>query len=56
MLNSIKAMINEKQSFLAEAATIFEDGIGNLDDSIVLGESTELPESFMEEEIGRAHV
>ena len=50
MLNSIKAMINEKQSFLAEAATIFEDGIGNLDDSIVLGESTELPESFMEEE------
>lgn len=45
MLNGIKAMINEKKSFQEAAEVIFEDASGaNLDDLIVLGEDTDLPE------------
>ena len=45
MLNGIKAMINEKKNFQEAAEVIFEDASGaNLDDLIVLGEDTDLPE------------
>lgn len=44
MLNNIKSMILEKKEFQDAASIIFEDGIGNLDDQIVLGEENEIPE------------
>lgn len=44
MLNNIKSMILEKKEFQDAASIIFEDGIGNLDDQIVLGEENEMPD------------
>lgn len=45
MLNGIKSMINAKKSFQEAAEIILEDASGtNLDDLIVLGEDTDLPE------------
>lgn len=39
MLNTIKNLINQKKDFLEAAEIIFEDGLGNeLDDLIILGE------------------
>lgn len=44
MLNTIRTMIKEKESFLEAADVIFEDGSGkNLDNFIVLGEEGEDP-------------
>lgn len=59
MLNQIKQMIQEKQSFLESTDIIFEDASGiNLDDQIILGEASadefdedpELPEEPVEVE------
>lgn len=45
MLGTIRNMIKEKTDLLEAAAIIFEDGSGtNLDDTIVLGEDTDIPE------------
>lgn len=41
MLGNIKEMINKQKAYLEEAAIIYEDGVGNLDDLIVLGEEGE---------------
>lgn len=52
MLNTIKSMIKEKESFLEAADVIFEDGSGNnLDDLIILGEEGEptVPETDINE-------
>ena len=44
MLNTIKGMILQKKEFQEAASIIFEDGVGNLDDQIVLGEENNEPE------------
>lgn len=45
MLGTIRSMIKEKTDLLEAASIIFEDGSGtNLDDVIVLGEDTDIPE------------
>jgi hypothetical protein len=41
MLNNIKQMINQQKAYLEEAEMILEDGIGNIDDAIVLGEEAD---------------
>lgn len=45
MLNMIKNMINQKQDFLEAAELILENGMDELDDEIILGESTIFNES-----------
>lgn len=49
MLKNIKNIINRKKDFLEAAEIIFEDGNGNLDDIIVLGENND-EESYYSEE------
>jgi len=44
MLDNIRQMINQRKAFQEAASIIFEDGVGNLDDQIVLGEEDEKPE------------
>lgn len=39
MLSDIKEMLQKKQSYMEAAEIILEDGMGNIDDSIVLGET-----------------
>lgn len=43
MLNDIRRMILEKKDYQEAASIIFEDGMGNLDDQIVLGEENDKP-------------
>lgn len=50
MLNMIKGIINQKKDFLEAAELILENEMNNLDDSIILGEDTDLPEEPMLEE------
>lgn len=53
MLENIKKLINEKKEFMEAASIILEDAGMNLDDSIILGESTytdDLPDEYLTED------
>lgn len=53
MLNSIKAMIKEKQEFIEASQMIIEDAMDmDMDDSIVLGKEEDEPEKVNSEENG----
>lgn len=50
MLSMIKGIINQKKDFLEAAEMILESEMNNLDDLIILGEETALPDEPMIEE------